>query len=336
MREHNPQKQINKKISEQCSEKIQEIRSISNLLEQTKDIFISNWKKLLSIELVVIVTAVFVFFIDVWFEISGIKQANPVMWLIMVASYWAQIVVTYTIINITAKKTTQELFEESKPFIGGFILLTILVWLMLLGGFMLFIIPGIILSGQLSMVIWIYFESDRKKNKLEILQQSRDLVKEHWWKVVVAFAGLGIVVWLIAFVLGIPIAVFNFMKIPLLDPIEGLWTAVVNAIIAPITIIYSYLIYTDLKKIKGSLPSPKSTRGIKGWLSAGIVAAILIPFLAVIIFSAIQKNKNQSQEKIETIIQMYEAGKGESQLDSIDDLIKEIEDVQKGVQEIEQ
>ena len=104
-----------------------------------------------------------------------------------------------------------------------------LAGLYILGGFMLLIVPGIIFS------IWFTFSAyvlivEGKKGKLALMESKR-LVKGYWWQIFWRFL-----------VIGLAEAVISY--VPFFGPLINLF------LITPFAVVYSYLIYEDLKRIK--------------------------------------------------------------------------------------
>ncbi len=126
--------------------------------------------------------------------------------------------------------TIRQYFSKARPVVGSYALVLILQGLVVLGGFILFIIPGVIFS------IWFAFSGYimifEGKKGVEALKASKALVAGYWWAIFGRLLLMMLAIWIISWV-------------PVLGPL-------VNAFaVAPFMAIYFYTIYKDLKRIKG-------------------------------------------------------------------------------------
>ncbi|OGZ64115.1 MAG: hypothetical protein A3A98_04000 [Candidatus Staskawiczbacteria bacterium RIFCSPLOWO2_01_FULL_40_39] len=100
-------------------------------------------------------------------------------------------------------------------------------------GFILFIIPGIIFSVWYSLSLYIF--ANENVRGMEALKRSKELVAGNWWAVFNRFLALGIILLIIAVVTG---------WAPLIGSLVNLF------FIMPFSLIYGYLLYEDLKRVK--------------------------------------------------------------------------------------
>lgn len=138
-------------------------------------------------------------------------------------------------------------YASAKPFFFRYIGLSIVSSLLILLGFLLFIIPGIIVAVWFTFVYFILVLDG--KSIIESLKTSKSLVKGNWWGIF----GRLIVVGLVA------IIAYTFLGFVTawLPAIVGLaWTLLISAFIAPFTMIYAFMIYRDLKQANAVTPLP--------------------------------------------------------------------------------
>jgi hypothetical protein len=123
-----------------------------------------------------------------------------------------------------------------------FFLINLLIVLLVSGGLVLLIIPGIILYVWLSFAPFVYFEQN--KGGFNALAKSKEYVKGYWWPVF--FRGL-----FIFFVSLVVTVIFGLVS-------EGLRIPSLQSIIAivltPITILYNFELYRELKAIHSHHP----------------------------------------------------------------------------------
>jgi len=180
--------------------------------------------------------------------------------LMIVISIWSSISLLYAIKEREQKIGIKEAFDKSWPKILPYWWISIISGFIVIGGYLLFIIPGIILAVSFSLAACILVSEDR--TGMIALFRSRQLIKGYWWKVFWRFFAIGIIIFLFTFVAGF---------IPFIKNIIYLLTT-------PFSIIFSFLIYENLKKLKGEVPfdPPKRNTKIK-FILIGIIGIILIP-----------------------------------------------------------
>lgn len=165
---------------------------------------------------------------------------NPALLLIAVIvvlpllliGYWAQISLIYAIKEREAKIGVKESFRRGWYKIISYLWVTILVGVITFAGFLLLVVPGIIFAVWYSLALYILVAEDLRGMKA--LSRSKQLVRGYWWSVLWRF----IVVFLIVMV---AIILFSFI------PIVG---NIVSLVASPFTVVFGYLLYEDLKKLK--------------------------------------------------------------------------------------
>ncbi len=135
-------------------------------------------------------------------------------------------------------------------FLSGFIVI---------GGYLLFFIPGVIFS------VWFVFAqfvvAGGQARGMDALFASREYVRGYWFDV---FARL-IIIWLFSVVIG-------------WVPIVG---AVLSLLAIPFTLIYTWLVYEGLREIKGDAARPFGTGEKFGWLGLAALGYLLLPFIFI-------------------------------------------------------
>ena len=165
----------------------------------------------------------------------------------------------------------------------GFELFWPLVWVSLLvtaitaGGFLMLIIPGILIGAWL--VFANYTLVIEGKRGLGALLQSRGYVEGYWWAIVgrfflfMIFAGIiYIVLVIIAFILAGPIGAL-------------LLPGIVVLFLTPFSVAYLYTIFKNLRKIKPELAATPAVKGRTFFIASGIVG-LVAPILIVILIIA--------------------------------------------------
>lgn len=97
----------------------------------------------------------------------------------------------------------------------SFFFITILTTLIVLGGFLLFIIPGIILSITVFFGAYVFVHEDVKG--MSALTRSRALVKGRWWNIAVKVTGISLFVFATFFLLGIIVGIIDGLSLATIE-----------------------------------------------------------------------------------------------------------------------
>ena len=198
------------------------------------------------------------------------------LWLLLafIASLLAQL--TFFILMTQPRESSpSEAWARTPALILPFIWILILSALITVGGFALFIIPGIILSIWLSQSMYTMIAED--KRGLTALATSWERVSGHWWGVlwrmmVVAFVAIivSLLVSLIVTSVGnsfLPSFVLNLFQFFVLTPIVG---------------IYSYLLYADLRRLKSEVDVTTPAFATKRhWLIGMAIVGLILPIVLI-------------------------------------------------------
>ncbi len=139
-----------------------------------------------------------------------------------------------------------EIFKETRsiafPYIGLALLTAVLVLLWSL----LLIIPGLIFSVFYSFAIYTFFFEN--KRGMKAIKRSKELVKGYFWPVLGRIIFLAIILWVFGMVVAAPLG--RFPQESFSRGMYSYFVQLLNFIITPISLLYSYNIYRDLVKIK--------------------------------------------------------------------------------------
>ncbi len=128
------------------------------------------------------------------------------------------------------KGALKEGWSKYRPFF----LVSLLTGLIIGLGFLFLIVPGIIFAVWFGFSIYVVICEDKRGFKA--LSRSRELVKGHWWSVAKR-------------VFAIMIITFSFSMGAQFIPYLGQFAFMI--LFTPFSIIYNYLIYQNLKEMKG-------------------------------------------------------------------------------------
>ena len=163
--------------------------------------------------------------------------------VIFISQAWGQIALIYAI------KDSQEGIGITESYRRGWHKILSYLWVLLLAGFITFcgllllIVPGIIFSVWFSLAVFVLIAEDL--TGINALLKSREYVKGRWGSVFWRILFIGLFSLLLSFV---SIFIFKFLKIPFAREINQF---VMGLILTPLVMIYSFLVYKNLKVLKG-------------------------------------------------------------------------------------
>jgi hypothetical protein len=122
---------------------------------------------------------------SIWFSITGIISylGSFFLWL------WAIPSLLYTLKENTDIK---ESYKRALKILGSYIWVYFLFVIIIAGGFLLFIIPGVLFSIWFSLAIFILIFEQKKG--FNALFKSKHLVSGKFWEVLVRFLALGLII----------------------------------------------------------------------------------------------------------------------------------------------
>jgi hypothetical protein len=143
---------------------------------------------------------------------------------------------------------------EGKRLLWPYIWVSTLLGIIIGGGFLLAVIPGIIFS------VWFFFAPlilfAEGTGGMDAVLKSREYVRGNWFDVFVRL----LIVWGLSGLLGL---------VPLVGP-------VLSILLAPFVLLVQALIYRDLRRVKGDVPYPCGSRDKAIWLGIGILGYMVV------------------------------------------------------------
>ena len=159
----------------------------------------------------------------------------------------------------------KEAFGKGWRSIWSFMWLYSVMGFVITGGYLLFLVPGIIFSVWFAFSQFVLAKDDVRG--MDALLKSKEYVRDMWFEV---FGRLA-VIWLVSLFLG---------TIPFLGPLLSL-------LFAPFVMVFTYLIYEDLAGVKGASLSYGNTAGAKcKWVGVGALGYVVLPLVVIAMFGA--------------------------------------------------
>ncbi|MFA6919072.1 MAG: hypothetical protein WC244_03100 [Patescibacteria group bacterium] len=281
------------------------------LLGQCFSIFSKKWKKLIwLLFLIPLIVAGLSFFVGIFFAllaslvvatkialtwkialgvVSGVLAVSGVLFAIFI-SVISNIGAVYI---VDSEMTVKEALKKSVSLFWKYLGWAILFGIIVMVGFLLFIVPGIIISIMFSLSALVLVLEGA--GPIGALKRSKELVKGFWWTILARFMVIGI----FAVLLSIVASLVNSMGTSLLEfgvknpavmvlavvvaIVTFVFSIAVNFIVGSISMIYGYLIYKQLQECKNSDASVRDGMSTGKKVGLGMIVALATIF-AVITF----------------------------------------------------
>ena len=236
--------------------------------------------------------------------------------LMIIIQVWSQAALIYAI-KERGEIGIKEAYQKSKSKIKPFFWVSLLVGFITMGGFIFFAIPGFIFAIWFSFAVYIVIVEDLKG--MDAILKSREYVRNYWWPVFWRFLFINIVM------VGIMIVVsIGSILISILGDL-------ISIALTPLIMIYMFLIYNNLKEIKGDFEFRPSQGLKKKFIAIGILGFIIMPLLlsSVVLVSLndardkatdVTRRSDMAQVKVSLIIYYDEQGEYPKLLNELSDI----------------
>lgn len=223
------------------------MRDPITLFRDSIDIFLTNPKSFIGIYLI---PGILTFLLALLIGFAeGLGLSTPVKVLagavltiiIIVVSIFMAIAILHEVVDPSL--SIRQAYERSKPFFWKYLLLTIVVSFVTFVGFLLLIIPGIIIFVWLAFCYYILIIENA--GVIDSMKESKKLVTGKW------FAVFGRLIALIAAAILVSIIFSMLTSIgdsAVSEALFSILNVVANAFLVPVSVAYVYLMYKDLKQ----------------------------------------------------------------------------------------
>lgn len=257
-------------------------------LDSIGDLFAKSWRlfeKHFRVALQIFLIPAFLILVGQLLIIRNTSASLLLSMVINLLSVIFSVVASIALITLFGKGTN---FAES--YKNGFKLFWPAVWIGILvtlatfGGFVLFVLPGIMLAIQLGLVNYALVLNG--KQGLAALSQSREYIKGYWW----AYFGRGILLGLVFG--GVALVIFLPVKLLLGDVAGAVAYGILLLFITPFFGAYQFELFDNFRRLKPEV-AKETTKPENGFLKVAmvlgiiaIVAAIILFFVAVVFLGA--------------------------------------------------
>jgi len=206
--------------------------------------------------------------------------------IIPISQVWGQIALLYAIKDVQERIGIIESYRRGWRKIISYWWISLLAGFIILGGFLLLVVPGIVLMVWFSLALFVLVAEDLKG--MDALLKSKEYIKGKW---------IG-VLWRLFFIVAISLIIsfissflFIVLKVPFGSKISNF---IVGLFLTPLTMTYLFLVYRNLKSIKGEVVFAPNKGKKAIFIFIGILGTLLIP---IMLFSTVFLNLNSAREK---------------------------------------
>ena len=187
-------------------------------------------------------------------------------------------------------------YKKGGKKILSYVWISFLVGIIVLGGLPFLIVPAVVFATWFAFAIYILVAEENVKG-MNALLKSREYVRGYWWNVFgrlflfsLIVAGIGAVLQLFFSIL---VGATIFLPGPVSQILFYIFLAVfmiINVfVLGPIAFIYPFLVYKNLKQVKGGeviVPSPKKQKTILILMSiVGVLVGLSLMILPILLAS---------------------------------------------------
>ncbi|MBI3952862.1 MAG: hypothetical protein HY336_02815 [Candidatus Doudnabacteria bacterium] len=226
--------------------------TIGQLIKNTWQTYKVRFKTLIAINLVgtiLVLAIIFGFIGGAVLSTGNVKaQSNPFFWILIVIGFvgsvyvalWSEAAILKA--SLDFNETFGSAYKNSKNKVGAIFLTSFISGLIVMVGFILLIVPGLIFLTWYSLAVLIVMAEGQ--TSLDAIKRSKEYVKGYTGPVMIRYALIFVLLWLANLVVNI---IFG-------KQLGQVINTVVNLIFSPFAILYTIEIYKNLKDIKNQPP----------------------------------------------------------------------------------
>ena len=237
-----------------------------------------------------------------------------------------QIALIYAIKDSQENISVVESYRRGWHKILPYLWVTFLTALIVMGGFVLFIIPGIIFAFWFGFSVYVLVSENL--SGMDALLKSRDYLKGKIGSVAWRLFIVGVIFLIISFIVNLIFA------IPGIGAVKSIGRFLVNLLATPLLLIYSFLLFSKIKEIKGDFAFDNSKGRKTKYIIIGVIGTIIgIALFFFLVFAQISLGGARSKaqdamrmselSQIRAMLEIYnsENDKYPSSLNQLDDSV---------------
>lgn len=177
-------------------------------------------------------------------EIGFVLASDFSVILLFLLFFWSQVSLLYAVAN--EKVGVDESYQKGKNLLWAYIVLSLFTSLIVFGGIIVFLIPGIIFSVWLSLAVFVFIKENEKQDKA--ILKSYEYVRGHWWPILGRILFITFVLVAVQWIISV---ILSFCGLQTKDNKE--LSGIISYFFYPLSLVYYFVIYQNIKKIKNSL-----------------------------------------------------------------------------------
>jgi hypothetical protein len=213
--------------------------------------------------------------------VIGLLSLIPTVYVL----FRSQVAVIIAIRDSAENIGVKESYKRTKGKIGAFLLAGFLSGLVIMGGYLFLIIPGIV------FVVWLMFSGyvaiDEEKSGVESLSQSREYAKGLWWEIASCIMFIGLFNMVLNTIPELFSTFGDLVKVAIMVLIF-----IFMLLISPLYYIYPFELYRNVKTLKIHNIPYVSNKNKLFFLIAAEIAAFMILY-GIMISTTIQSKEAQ-------------------------------------------
>lgn len=220
-----------------------------------------------------------------------------------------------------SNSTLAEVWDWGTSRVSGLFWVLVLSGLVAMGGFMLFIIPGIILSLYVYLAQYVYVQEGTRG--IAALLRSRDLVVGRWWELAVRVIVVSLLLILIFIALGLAVGMVAYLLAegPLAELVIALVTQVFSALATLLGLAVGATVYHNFSATRPATATPLPGKGKYITVALiGLLFPVAMIFIAIAFASLGTAVEISEGDYYHTAPQTYEAKERALELRAEEDL----------------
>jgi|GEM_PF-1568784 len=205
----------------------------------------------------------------VWIATTGLSDL-----IIIVAQVWVALCILYVLSERVPAGQIGRTYNESRKQLLAMTWVAILVTTIIVGGLVMFVLPGIILFVLFSLAVYVNVIENKKG--LEALFISYEYIKKRWfvvaWRIIFAVMAGVLVTTPISFIL-------KLIDNKALSDIVNL---IVRAILIPFFVIYSYHLYKKLRELNSNIDIVQINKWRPAFIALAILGGVVLFYFSVL------------------------------------------------------
>lgn len=204
---------------------------------------------------------------------KGLQQNGLLVVLLYTVAFMLQLVSTVALLTALFSKkdiSVTDAYEQGKRKFWPYLWLSLLSACISGGGFLLLIIPGVVLSVWFTFAQYILFHEH--KQGITALMTSREYVRGYFWPILGRIIFISLIVMALSSIAGYVSFIFQN------ELVVTVAQSLVTLITIPLAIIYQTKLYENIRSIKGEVALTTKP----GWF---YLVGSLVPFLAIVLIA---------------------------------------------------